>query len=194
MAPPQRGARERRAGAVGSGRAGRRTRSRPSSRASGAPRQKWIPCPNPRCERGGRLTSSASGSSWAAGSRLAPPMQTSTCWWAGIVTPSSSTGSVVTRNVACGTGGENRTSSSTAPGSIAGWSRSSWIWSGWSSRATTPLPMRLVVVSCPATMSWNRLDSSSCWVRRPSPSPAFTRTPTRSSAGAARWASTSSSR
>ena len=33
-----------------------------SSRASGAPRQKWIPCPNPRCRLSARVMSSRSGS------------------------------------------------------------------------------------------------------------------------------------
>ena len=34
---------------------------RASSRARGAPKQKWMPCPNPRCGRGSRLMSSTEG-------------------------------------------------------------------------------------------------------------------------------------
>ena len=34
---------------------------RASSRARGAPKQKWMPCPNPRCGRGSRLMSSIEG-------------------------------------------------------------------------------------------------------------------------------------
>ena len=34
--------------------------------------------------------------------------------------------------------------------------------SGCSSRATVPLPIRLVVVSCPATTSWKIVESISC--------------------------------
>ncbi len=64
--------------------------------------------------------------------------------------------------------------------------------SGWRNRATTLLPMRLVVVSCPATISWKIVEFSSWVPRRSSASRALISPLTRSSAGPAYLASTSS--
>ena len=74
----------------------------PSSRASGAPRQKWMPCPNERwAEALGRVRSSRSGSGNTAGSRLAAPTTRITRSPGEISTPPSSTGVVATRLVRC---------------------------------------------------------------------------------------------
>src|SRR5262249_38764032 len=51
---------------------------RASNRASDAPRQKWTPCPKPRCGCGERVTSSTSPPAYTPGSWLAAPRQTST--------------------------------------------------------------------------------------------------------------------
>ena len=84
-----------------------------------------MPCPNPRCGRGSRLMSSTVGIVGRRSGRGWPRRgRSSTCLRAGIRTPSRSTASVVTRNVAWGTGAENRMSSSTAAGISAGSSRS----------------------------------------------------------------------
>ena len=52
-----------------------------------------------------------------------------------------------------------------AAASRAGSAASAASCSGCRSRATTPLPMRLAVVSWPATISWKIVDSSSCSVQ-----------------------------
>ena len=115
-ARPGRGARGRRRGTRPARRGRRRGGGRGSDRAGGR---------RPRRPRAGRAARRGSGGGRgrrpgggggpgdveavgvvdSAGSRLAAPRPTSTCWPAGTVTPSSSTGSVVTRNVAWGTGG-----------------------------------------------------------------------------------------
>jgi len=147
-----------------------------------------MPWPNPRFGPSPRPMSRTSGAGNRPGSRLTAPRHTSACSRAGIFTPSRVTGSAVTRNVACGTGAVKRMSLSIAAGSCPGSASSAWSWPGLSSRATTPLPIRLAVVSWPATMSWNRLDSSS-WVVSASHSVAAARTLTRSPAGLRRLAS-----
>ena len=84
-----------------------------------------------------------------------------TCAPAGIVTPPSSTGSTAYRNVACGTGrvvAEELLDRGGDPVRVRAQHAS---WSGWRSSATTLFPMRLAVVSCPATISWKIVESSS---------------------------------
>ncbi len=53
--------------------------TRISSRASDAPRQKWVPNPNAMWWLGWRVTSKASGSAKCAGSRLADGYISTTC-------------------------------------------------------------------------------------------------------------------
>ena len=74
---------------------------RPSSLASAAPRQKWIPCPNAMCGFGFRVMSKRFASGRCAVSRLADPTMTSTKLFAGIVRPCSFTSRVVCLNITC---------------------------------------------------------------------------------------------
>ncbi|OLT13933.1 hypothetical protein BJF78_20820 [Pseudonocardia sp. CNS-139] len=80
-----------------------------------------------------------------------------------------------------------RISSLTAPGHSAGSAASSASWSGCSRRATTALPIRCAVVSCPAKTSVSTIvTSSSSLSRAPSSSEMWTSAVSRSSAGSAR--------
>ena len=73
--------------------------TRISSRASDAPRQKWVPNPNARCGFGCRVMSKRSGSAKCAGSRLADGYISTACWPARIVSPPRSTSRVATRHM-----------------------------------------------------------------------------------------------
>src|SRR5262245_36858550 len=62
-----------------------------SRRARGAPTQKWIPRPNARwCFGAGRSSTTSSGRSYSAGSRLAAPQKSSTVDPAAMGTPRTS--------------------------------------------------------------------------------------------------------
>ena len=89
-----------------------------------------MPWPSPRFVPSPRPMSSAWGAGKRPGSRLAEPRHTSTCSRAGISTPPTVTGSVVTRNVAWGTGAVNLMSSSIAAGIRPGSASSAWSWRG----------------------------------------------------------------
>src|SRR5690348_12593229 len=158
----------------------------PSSRASRAPRQWWMPWPKARWLVSARAMSNLSGSSYRAGSRPAAASEMITWARAGMTVPPRVTSPVVYRNVECGTGASQRRISSIARGIRAGSAARASRWSGWVSRAAVPLPIRLVVVSCPATVSWKIVESISCSDSAPSWSAARTRSVTRSSPGAAR--------
>ena len=84
--------------------------------------------------------------------------------------------------------------SSTARGTRSGSATRASRCAGWRSSATVALPIRLVVVSCPATTSWKIVESISCLVSAPSRSAATTRSVTRSSPGSARLRSSSAVR
>ena len=90
-----------------------------STRASGAPRQKWMPAPKPRCGLGERARSSRSGSANTAGSRLAAPSSAAIFWPGSTVTAPIRTGTVAVRSNSC-SGESYRISSSTAPGTSSG--------------------------------------------------------------------------
>src|SRR5215470_15777515 len=75
-----------------------------SSRASGAPTQKWMPCPKVRCWLGTRWMSNRSGSGNCVASRLAEAIHSRMIWLAAITCPLSST-SVAVRRASRGNGG-----------------------------------------------------------------------------------------
>ncbi len=64
--------------------------------------------------------------------------------------------------------------------------RSAASWSGWRSRASTPLPIRFTVVSCPATSSRKAMEISSASLSRSSSSLAWISALNMSSPGLAR--------
>jgi VIT1/CCC1 family predicted Fe2+/Mn2+ transporter len=103
--PAARASSGRRVGGAASSSAGYRRVSssmamRPSSRASEAPRQWWVPREKARCRPGsGRSIRNSSGCSKTPGSRLAPPMSTRTTRPAAITVPPTSTSSVAVRAV-----------------------------------------------------------------------------------------------
>src|SRR6218665_3317247 len=72
-----------------------------SSRARGAPRQKWMPWPNATCPATLRVTSKRSGSWNLRGSRLAEPKSNRTLAPAGMRVPATTTSCVVFRKSAC---------------------------------------------------------------------------------------------
>ena len=154
----------------------RRKATSASSRASGAPEAVVGAVAEGEVPAGGRVTSRRSGSSTSTGSRLAAPMATSTCWPAGTVTPSSTTGCGRDPEGGVGHGGgEPQQLLDGAGEQLRVPPKQPSSWSGWSSRATTPLPIRLLVVSWPATISWNSDDSTSASVSL-APAAASTRT------------------
>src|SRR6266496_1302581 len=71
----------------------------PSSRARGAPKQKWGPQANARCRLSWRWISRQSGSAKRSGSRLAAPNTVITAWRLRIILPPSSTSSGARREV-----------------------------------------------------------------------------------------------
>ena len=71
-----------------------------SSRASGAPRQVWMPWPNVVCRFGQRVMSTASGSANRAGSWLAACWTSSTRSPAAISWPRITSGSLAHRAIA----------------------------------------------------------------------------------------------
>ncbi len=153
-----------------------------------------MPCPNATCPPVCRVMSIRSGSGNFSGSRFAPSSDTSAISPAGIVTPPSSTSSDVYRKVARLIGPSSRRNSSTAPGSSDRSARSAASWSGLRSSASTPLPIRLTVVSWPATSSRNAIEISSVWSSRSSSSLACTSAEKMSSPGVARLLSISAAR
>src|SRR5581483_8799618 len=137
---------------VASSIAGKRRSSVPtaisaSMRASGAPRQKWIPWPKARWGFSSRLTSNSSAAGKRCPSRLADPSMATTTLPAGMTTPPTSTSVLATRSVDCITGPTKRSISSTATRRSSGYSWRRRRCSGQSNRARTALPMRLPVVS-----------------------------------------------
>src|SRR5215510_12254775 len=132
----------------------------PSSRARGAPRQKWIPKPKAMWRFSFRVTSSRSGSLNCLGSRLAAPMTETTTESLGMRWPPISTSAVVMRPVRC-TGPSKRRSSSMPVWVEAGSSRNARNWSGCWRRARSPLPIRLTVVSWPAMRRSMQVETSS---------------------------------
>src|SRR4249920_2139247 len=140
----------------------------PSSRASRAPRQWWMPWPKARWLVSARVMSKVCGLGCRAGSRLAAASEMITWAKAGMTVLPRATSWVVYRNVECGTGASHRRISSIACGTRAGSSTIASRCSGCSSRAAVPLPIRLVVVSCPATTSWKMVESISCLDSAPS--------------------------
>src|SRR5581483_7145890 len=93
--------------------------TRNETRATLAPRQKWVPNPNAMCGLGSRVKSSSSGSLNTRSSRLADGYTSATRSPAFMGTPSTSVSSVTVRNMLCN-GVIQRSSSSTAVGMIAG--------------------------------------------------------------------------
>src|SRR5208282_945669 len=71
----------------------------PSRRASGAPRQKWIPSPKDTCSLGSRAMSNCSGCGKCAGSRLAAASRMKARLPAGISAPPTLVAAVGTRRV-----------------------------------------------------------------------------------------------
>ena len=102
---------------------------------------------------------------------------------AGTWRPPITTGSRVMRSTIC-MGPSKRMSSSTAERSRSSVARSRASWSGWRRRASMPLPMRLAVVSCPATNSKRMVETSSSWLRDSPDSSAAMRAESMSSVGA----------
>ena len=155
-----------------------------STRASGAPTQKWMPAPKPRCGLSARATSKRSGSANTAGSRLAAPSS------AAILVPAGD------RDVADHRVGDGRAfeqlqrrvvadqlldrGGHEAPGRRAARPARS----GWLSSAVTPLPTTFTVASCPALSSSVQVVTSSSSVSRaPSESVSAISDETRSSPG-----------
>ena len=104
-----------------------------------------MPRPSERWGQLARPTSRRSGSSKTSGSRLAAPTRTATLSRARTSNPFTAQSARTRRNVVC-TGESKRSSSSTVAGMRPGSSRSRTSWSGLSSSASMPLPIRLVVV------------------------------------------------
>lgn len=143
---------------------------------------------------GCRAGSKSSGRANRAASRFALPRIRITGSPRRIACPFHATSSAAQRLSARSTEPSKRSSSSTAAGSpdgsVARASRSS----GLRDSCSTPLAIRLTVVSCPATISSTSvLDSSSALRRSPSRS-AATRAEIRSSRGSTRRVSNSASR
>ncbi len=133
-----------------------------------------------------RARSSLSAAGNRSGSRFAEPMTAITRSPRRIVCEPTSTSVVAQRVIERSTGLSKRRSSSTASGSPAGFARSFSSSSGCLSSASTLFPMRLTVVSCPATIrSTTMLKSSSSLSVSPASS-ACTSALTRSSPGSAR--------
>ena len=140
-----------------------------------------------------RATSRRSGSSNCAGSRLAAPITRMAPSPFGIATPPIETSSSAIRAVACTTPSKRRNSSTAVrirPGSAVSRRR----WSGCRSSASTALPIRLVVVSCPATRISTLIANSSSASRRSPSTSARTSSLTRSSRGRARRSATTPSK
>ena len=161
-AAPRRGTARR---SSGNRREQRVERERPLPCApSGAPRQKWMPCPNARWRASARSMSSASGSRVAVVVAVRR-REVDDHLRAGRDRDAAELDRldrvaerrVRDRRVVA----EELLDRGRDP---AGSARRRASWSGCRSSATTPLPMRLVVVSCPATISWKIVDSSSLLV------------------------------
>lgn len=136
-----------------------------STRASGAPRQKWRPAPKVTCGFSCRERSSVSGSVKRAGSRLAEPKSRATSEPRGMTVPSISMSSSTQRSNICN-GVSYRISSSTAVGSSPWSARSAASCSGWRSSVHQPFTVVLTVASCPAFSSSTHVETISCSVSR----------------------------
>ena len=121
-----------------------------SSRASDAPRQKWMPWPKARWARAfSRCRSIVSGSANTCGSRFADPSSRSRFASAGRSVSATRVGFLVSRFQA-NTGVTSRSSSSTAVGISSGSARSASSRCGCSSSSASPAPSSDDVVSWPA--------------------------------------------
>jgi hypothetical protein len=92
----------------------------PSSRASRAPRQWWMPWPKARWLVSARARSRVSGLAYRAGSRLAAASEMITWAKAGMTVPPRATSWLVYLNVECGTGASHEFA--TSPRSRTMWS------------------------------------------------------------------------
>ncbi len=166
------------------------TAMRASRRASGAPRQWWMPWPKARWARSPRVTSNVSPPGKRSGSRSAAATLSATASPAGMVTSPMVTGLRVKRQMAFWIGPSQRSTSSTASGQRSGSRCSRASWSGWRSRARTLLPSRLTVVSWPAESSSASMETSSSSLSRSSSSRATISAEVRSSPPSARLRAT----
>lgn len=139
-----------------------------SSRASGAPKQPWMPLPKPRCSMFSRSGSNRSGSLKRSGSRFPAASTSHSDAPLGMVTPRTSMSASVVRCGTSCTGGSKRSSSSTMGTASLGSSRSRPRTSGLRSRVSMPLVMRLTVVSWPAISRSAAVLSTSIVVIAPS--------------------------
>ena len=131
-----------------------------SSRASGPPKQVWIPLPNPRCSLSVRIGSKRSGSGNRRGSRLAAPHTRNTADPAGIRVPAISMSAVAHRLGKNCTEPCSRCTSSTVRGIRSGLAASRSHEPGLRSSVITQLVMVFTVESCPAISSSSALDSA----------------------------------
>src|SRR5581483_11749955 len=124
-----------------------RKTSCPSTRATVAPRQRWMPWPKPTWGFGVRPMSNTSGWGKRSGSRLAEAMNHRTRSRALMVLPRSSTSETAMRSMLFTGGSKRRHSSVAGPASRSASARSRSHWSGWRMKASRPLQIRLMVVS-----------------------------------------------